>query len=49
MTEEKVTVVSVEEEEEALTPVGASIGVVVTAGDDGDDVVFVPFATTTIE
>jgi hypothetical protein len=48
VTEEKVTVVSVEEEEEALTPVGASIEVVIVfdwAGkEDWDVVVFV--ATT---
>jgi hypothetical protein len=35
--------------EEALTSVGAATGVMVTMGEDGDDVEFVPLATTIME
>ena len=49
VTELNVTVVREEEEEEALTPVGASRGVIVTAGEEEDEVALVSVATTTIE
>ena len=48
MTELKVTVVSVEEEEEALTPVGVGRGVTGSEGAEESEDDVVPFVATTV-